>query len=212
MTWLQQSLHKPRLEKLAVALASAMPVHGVASFYNRYGNPSIEWLADQYQSKKSGARMATGKIVAHSYAGQALIPAYRMPDVGQLGVFVGGVRAAAMISSQYPRPILFGGVGRIEQVQDQDVVMFNDAGVNYTWWRRSDIDAQRHNRGDVTRRFMASLSQKTQCLEVSDREVGLLAIDELMSNVLAISEEVLYDFTQIRHDMAGLATIKDVVK
>lgn len=212
MTWLQQSLHKPRLERLAVALASAMPVHGVASFYNKYSNPTTEWITDQYQTKKSGAQLATGKGVTYSYSGQALIAAYRMPDVAQLGVFAGGVRAAALISSQYPRPILFGGAGRIGQVQDQDVVMFNDTGVNYTWWKRGDIDAQRQNRGDATRRFMAGLTQTTLCLAINESASGLLAIDETMGNVLAISEEVLYDLAQIRHDMAGLATIKDAIK
>lgn len=212
MTWLQQSLHKPRLERLAVALASAMPHPGVASFYDKYGNPTTGWLTDQYQTKKSGAQLVTGKGAMYSYAGQALISAYRVPDVSQLGVFAGGVRATALISSQYPRPILFGGAGRIEKVQDQDVVMFNDTGVNYTWWRRGDIDAQRQNRGDVTRRFMASLSQRVLCLAVNESETGLLAIDETMSNVLATSEEVRYDFVQIRHDMAGLATIKDAIK
>lgn len=212
MTWLQQSLHKPRLERLAVALASAMPQHGVASFYNKYNSPTSDWLTDQYQIKRSGVRLATGKGVMYSYAGQALISAYRMPDVTQLGVFVGGVRAAAVISTQYPRPILFGGAGRITQATNNDVVMFNDTGVNYTWWLRDDIDAQRQNRGDVTRRFMAGLSQKTKCLAINESESGLLAIDEMMSNVLAISEVVLYDFVQARHDMAGLATIKDAIK
>lgn len=212
MTWLQQSLHKPRLERLAVALASAMPVHGVASFYNKYGSPSLEWLADQYQTKNSGAKLATGNVVTYSYAGQALVPAYHMPDVSQLGVFAGGVRATALISSQHPRPILFGGAGRIEHVPNNDVVMFNDTGVSYTWWRRSDIDAQNQNRGDVTRRFMAGLSQNVLCLAIDESETGLLAIDEQAGNVLAISEEVRYDLVQILHDMAGLATIKDAIK
>lgn len=212
MTWLQQSLHKPRLERLTVALASAMPHPGVASFYNKYSNPSPEWLMDQYQVKKSGAQLATGKSAVYSYGGQALIAAYRMPDTGQLGVFAGGVRATALISSQYPRPILFGGVGRVEQVRDQDVVMFNDTGVSYTWWRRNDIEARRQNRGDSTRRFMAGLSQKLSCLAINEGESGLLAIDEAIGNVLALSEEVRYDFVQTRHDMAGLATIKDAIK
>lgn len=212
MTWLQQSLHKPRLERLAVALASPMPTHGVASFYNKYSSPSLEWLADQYQSKKSGAQLIMGNRVTYNYGGQALISAYRMPDVSQLGVFAGGVRAVALISSQHPRPILFGGVGRVAHVRDQDVVIFNDTGVNYTWWRRDDIDAQRQNRGDVTRRFMAGLSQRTLCLAINDDESGLLTIDEVMSNALAISDGVLYDHVQIRHDMAGLATIKDAIK
>lgn len=212
MTWLQQSLHKPRLERLAVALASAMPHPGVASFYNKYSSPTSDWLTDQYQIKRSGVRLATGKGVMYSYAGQALIPAYRMPDVTQLGVFAGGVRAVAVISAQYPRPILFGGAGRIAQAPNNDVVMFNDTGVNYTWWLRSDIDAQRQNRGDVTRRFMAGLSQKVLCLAIDESESGLLAIDETMGNVLAISEVVLYDFVRTRHDMAGLATIKDAIK
>lgn len=212
MTWLQQSLHKPRLERLAIALASSMPVHGVASFYNKYSSPSIEWLTDQYQTKKSGAQLATGKGVTYSYSGQALIPAYRMPEVSQLGLFAGGVRAAALISSQHPRPILFGGAGRIGRAQDQDVVMFNDTGINYTWWRRGDIDAQGQNRGDTTRRFMAGLSQSVLCLAINEGGGGLLAIDGAMTNVLAISEEVRYDPVQIRHDMAGLATIKDTIK
>lgn len=212
MTWLQQSLHKPRLERLAVALASAMPAHGAASFYNKYNSPTMEWLKEQYQTKKSGAQVVAGNGVAYSYAGQALISGYRAPDVSRLGVFAGGVRAAALISTQHPRPILFGGAGRIAQVPNQDVVMFNDTGVNYTWWRRGDIDTQRQNRGDVTRRFMAGLSQRPLCLAINESESGLLAIDETMSNVLAISEWVRYDFVQARHDMAGLATIKDAIK
>lgn len=212
MTWLQQSLHKPRLERLAVALASAMPQHGVASFYDKYANPSIDWMSEQYQARKTGASLAVGKGVAFSYGGQALIPAFRMPDVSRLGVFAGGVRAAALISSCHPKPIVFGSACRIAQVANEDVVMFSDDGINYTWWRRSAIDANTQSRGDTTRRFMAGLQQATLCLAVDDAKSGLLSIDDERTNVLAISEEVRYDLAQIRHDMAGLATIKEAIK
>lgn len=212
MTWLQQSLHKPRLERLAVALASAMPQHGAASFYDKYANPSIDWMTEQYQARKTGAKLAVGKGVTFSYGGQALIPAFRMPEVSTLGVFAGGVRAAAVISSCYPKPIVFGSACRIAQVPDQGVVVFNDDGVNYTWWLRSAIDSGVQNRGDTTRRFMAGLQQNTLCLGVDDTETGLLSIDDAQTNVLAISEEVRYDLAQIRHDMAGLATIKEATK
>lgn len=212
MTWLQQSLHKPRLERLAVALASAMPQHGVASHYDKYANPSIDWMAEQYQARKTGANLAVGKDVTFSYGGQALIPAFRMPDVSKLGVFAGGVRATALITSCYPKPIVFGSSCRIEQVANEDVVMFNDDGINYTWWRRSAIDAGSQNRGDTTRRFMAGLQQTQLCLTVDDAESGLLSIDNAQSNVLAISEVVGYYHVNVRHDMAGLATIKDAIK
>ena len=212
MTWLQQSLHKPRLERLAIALASSMPAHGVASHYNKYGSQSIEWLVDQYQAKKTGVQLAAGGGATFSYGGQALISAFRLPEVSSLGAFAGGVRAAALISSCHPKPIVFGSACRVAQVANEGVVMFNDDGINYTWWRRGDIDAQKQNRGDVTRRFMGGLSQSVLCLAINEVESGLLAIDDGMSNVLAISEEVRYDLVQIRHDMAGLATIKDAIK
>lgn len=212
MTWLQQSLHKPRLERLVVALASAMPQHGVASHYDRYKNPSRDWLVEQYQAKQSGAALATGKGVVYSYAGTAMIPAFRMPDVMPLGIFAAGVRVAALISSQHPKPILFGGTGRIAQVADQDVVLFNDIGTSYTWWRRSSIDRNEQNRGDTPRRFMAGLSQSTLCLAINDSGAELLAIDDAKTNVLATSGAVSYYAVQTRHDMAGLATIKGAIK
>nr|DAJ38138.1 MAG TPA: hypothetical protein [Caudoviricetes sp.] len=212
MTWMQQSLHKPRLERLAVALASAMPQHGVASHYNMYVNPSIDWMADQYQTRRTGVQLAVGKGVTFSYGGQALIPAFRMPEVSMLGVFAAGVRATALISSCHPKPIVFGSACRIAQGANEDVVMFNDDGNNYTWWRRSTIDASTQSRGDTTRRFMAGLQQTTQCLAIDDTESGLLSIDDELTNVIAISEVVGYHFVNVRHDMAGLATIKDAIK
>lgn len=212
MTWLQQSLHKPRLERLAVALASAMPQHGVASHYNKYASPSIDWIVEQYQARKTGAQLAVGKGVTFSYGGQALISAFRMPDVSTLGVFAGGVRATALISSCHPKPIVFGSACRIAQVVNEDVVMFNDDGISYTWWRRSNIDANNQTRGDTTRRFMAGLQQTTMCLAIDDTESGLLSIDDAQTNVLAISEVVGYYHVNVRHDMAGLATIKDAIK
>ena len=212
MTWLQQSLHKPRLERLAVALASAMPQHGVASHYNKYVNPPTDWMTEQYQTRKTGAHLAIGKSAVFSYGGQALIPAFRMPDVSTLGVFAGGVRAAALISSCHPKPIVFGSSCRITQVANEGVVMFNDDGINYTWWRRSAIDANTHNKGDTTRRFMAGLRQVAMCLAIDDAEGGPLSIDDAHTNVLAISEVVGYYSINVRHDMAGLATIKDAIK
>lgn len=212
MTWLQQSLHKPRLERLAVALASAMPQHGVASHYNRYGSPSIDWMTEQYQTRKTGAQLAVGKGVTFSYSGQALISTFRMPEVSTLGVFAGGVRASALISSCHPKPIVFGSACRIAQSPNEDVVMFSDDGINYTWWRRSSIDAGTQSRGDTTRRFMAGLQQTTLCLAINDAESGLLSIDDAQTNVLAISEVVGYYSVNVRHDMAGLATIKDAIK
>ena len=211
MTWLQQSLHKPRLERLAVALTSAMPQHGVASHYDRYKNPSLDWLAEQYQTRKTGAQLAIGKGITFHYSGQALISAFRMPGVSLLGVFAGGVRAAALISSCHPKPIVFGSACRIPQSTNEGVVLFNDAGTTYTWWPRSSIDAGAQVRGDTTRRFMAGLKQTTLCLAV-DESNSMLGIDENASNVLATSEVVGYYSTNVRHDMAGLATIKDAIK
>lgn len=212
MTWLQQSLHKPRLERLAVALASAMPQHGVASHYNEYGSPSVDWMTEQYQTRKTGAQLAAGKGATLSYGGQALISAFRMPEVSTLGVFAGGVRAAALISSCHPNPIVFGSACRVAQDGNEDVVMFSDDGISYTWWRRSVIDANAQSRGDTTRRFMAGLQQTTMCLAVDDADSRLLAIDDALTNVLAISEVVGYYHVNVRHDMAGLATIKDAIK